>query len=293
MTALQPIAADPELRRTGIGGSDAAAIAGFDNYRSALAVYYEKTGEYYEDSAGEAAQWGQLLEGPVADEFARRHNVDVVTAPPFVRHPEHEFMFANVDRDIVQEPDAILEVKTAGYWMSANWEDGVPERAQVQVQHYLAVREKTRAHVAVLLGGQRYADFILERDDRVINALLRMELDFWERVQERRPPPADGSASSKAALDGVWSPLSEGKAIVLPPDAGEWFARRAVAHEAEKAAKAAKAECDNLIRQALEDGEQGWLDGQLVCTLKEIPESPVKATVRRAYKKLHVKAAAS
>lgn len=293
MTALaQPIAADPELRRTGIGGSDAAAIAGFDTYRSPLAVYYEKTGEYYDDSAGEPAYWGNLLEGPVADEFARRHEVTVVAAPPFVRHREHEFMFANVDRDIVEEPDALLEVKTAGHWMAVNWEEAVPERAQLQVQHYLNVREKTRAHVAVLKGGQYYADFILERDDRIIDALTRMELDFWERVQERRPPPADGAPSSRAALDGVYSTLEDGKAIVLPPDAREWIARRATAHDAEKAAKAIKAECDNLLRQALEDAGEGWLDGRLVVTLKEIAESPVKATVRKAYKKLHVKAVA-
>jgi predicted phage-related endonuclease len=180
-------------------------------------------------------------------------------------------------------------VKTTGAFMTANWDDGVPPKVEIQAQHYLACREMVRAHVAVLIGGQTYHDFTIERDDRAIAALIKIETEFWDRVQERRPPPADASSSSKAALGAVWGDTALGTGMVLPPEARGWLEQRAHAHEAEKLAKALKEEASNLLRQAMEDAEEGWLDGKLVCTLKTVNEVEVAAFTRKAYRNLHIK----
>lgn len=291
MTFVSPHPAEWHQKRlSGIGGSDAAAIAGFDFYRSPLAVYYEKIGEIANDGSSEATHWGHVLEGPVAEEYARRHNVTVANAPPFIPHREHDFLFANLDRLIVEEPDAFLEVKTTGHYSSHNWDEGVPKRVEIQALHCMEVAEKTRAHVCVLMGGQTYADFTIERDDRAIKALLHLEAEFWQRVCERRPPPADGSDSATDTLKAAWPNTIEAKAVVLPPDAATWLARRNEAAAAEKAAKAAKGEYDNLIRQAMEDAEEGWLEGRTVCTLRTVKGSHVSYD-RKPYRKLDIKEA--
>jgi predicted phage-related endonuclease len=67
-----------EARRNGIGGSDAAAICGLDPCRSAFELLLDKTRVVVDDDrAGEAAQWGRLLEPVIADEVARREQLDV------------------------------------------------------------------------------------------------------------------------------------------------------------------------------------------------------------------------
>lgn len=288
MTALAANpAADPHLRRTGIGGSDIAAIAGLDDYRSPLRVYYDKTDGITDDTAGEAAYWGTILEEPVAQHWARTHDLTLIAAPPFVRHAEHDWMFANVDRDIVERPDECYEGKTSGFWMARNWDDGPPAKVLVQCLWYMACADYVRAHIGVLIAGQQYRDFVIERDDDAITELIRIGAQFWERVVERRPPPADASDSTRAALAQVFPDAIPASSCVLPPDAARWLTERAAAADAEKAAKARKQHAENLLRQAIGDAEEGWLDGRKVVTLKTVAETPVPATVRSAYRRFH------
>ena len=58
-----------ELRRKGIGGSDAAAIIGLDRYRSAFDVYAEKVGLKIEEPDNEAMRQGRDLEDYVSLSF--------------------------------------------------------------------------------------------------------------------------------------------------------------------------------------------------------------------------------
>ena len=56
-------------RKQGIGGSDAGAICGFNPYRSAMQVYYDKTSDEIEDIDNEAMRQGRELEDYVAQRF--------------------------------------------------------------------------------------------------------------------------------------------------------------------------------------------------------------------------------
>src|SRR5690606_24085021 len=107
-----------QARRRGIGGSDAAVIAGVDPFRSPIRLWMEKRGEIQEEPAGEAAEWGLLLEPVIAAEFERRTGKRVRRRNAILQHPEHEWMLANIDREIVGE-DAILEIKTTSAWNRA------------------------------------------------------------------------------------------------------------------------------------------------------------------------------
>lgn len=51
------------LRKTGLGGSDAGAVCGLNPYSSPLQVFYDKTSEEVQDKDSESMRQGRDLEG--------------------------------------------------------------------------------------------------------------------------------------------------------------------------------------------------------------------------------------
>ncbi|QJW78710.1 YqaJ viral recombinase family protein [Burkholderia glumae] len=195
------------VRRTGVGGSDAAAAVGLNPYLSALELWLDKTGRAEglprPDPADTTSPtyWGTLLEPIVAAVYTQQTGNKVRKVNAVLRHATVPFMLANIDREVVGAPDVqILECKTAGEFGSRLWRDGVPEYVQLQVQHQLAVTGKTAAHVAVLLCGQALEVHRIQRDDALIGRLVELEARFWSFVETDTPPPPDGSESADRAL---------------------------------------------------------------------------------------------
>lgn len=148
-----------EVRRGGIGSSDAAAAVGLCPYKSPLELWMEKTGRTPAETAppgmDDPRYWGTLLEPYVAVAYSQKTDRKVRRCNAVLQHPTFPFMLANIDREVVGDPDVrILECKTAGEFGSRLWKDGVPEYIQLQVQHQLAVTGHAAADVAVLLCGQ-------------------------------------------------------------------------------------------------------------------------------------------
>lgn len=195
-----------EVRKGGIGSSDAAAAVGLNPYKSQLELWLEKT-----DRAAANAEdkndldspmyWGTLLEPYVATAYMQKTGRKVRKVNAVLQHPTFPFMLANIDREIVGSADVqVLECKTAGEYGSRLWRDGVPEYVQLQVQHQLAVTGKQAADVAVLLCGQQLEIHRIERDEAVIARLIVLEARFWACVETDTPPAADGSESAARAL---------------------------------------------------------------------------------------------
>ena len=193
-----------QVRKGGIGSSDAAAAVGLCPYRSPLELWMEKTGRspgYQPAAVDDPTYWGTQLEPLVASAYAERTGRKVRKVNAVLQHPTFSFMLANIDREVVGSPDVqILECKTAGEFGSRLWRDGVPEHVQLQVQHQLAVTGKAAADVAVLLCGQKLEIHRIDRDDEVIARLVVLEAEFWEHVLQDTPPKVDGSESAARAL---------------------------------------------------------------------------------------------
>ncbi|WP_235366900.1 YqaJ viral recombinase family protein [Burkholderia pseudomallei] len=196
-----------EVRRTGIGGSDAAASVGLSPYKSQLELFLEKTGRDAglpkpdPNDMGAITYWGTLLEPIVAAAYSKQTGNRVRKVNAVLQHPEVPFLLCNLDREVVGAPDVqILECKTAGDWGARHWQDGPPEYVVLQVQHQLAVTGKQAADVAVLLCGQRLEVHRIERDDALIAQLIALEAEFWRYVETDTPPPGDGSESADRAL---------------------------------------------------------------------------------------------
>jgi putative phage-type endonuclease len=200
-----------EVRKTGIGSSDAAAAVGLNPYMSALELYLIKTGQDEHlpkvdpDDESSPLYWGTMLEHIVAAHYTKRTGRRVRKINAVLQHPEHPWMLANIDREVVGSDEVqILECKTAGIHGSRLWKDGVPEYVQLQVMHQLAVTGKQAADVAVLLGGQELQIHRIERDEAMIAQLIALEQQFWGYVQSRIPPAVDGSDSADRALRALF-----------------------------------------------------------------------------------------
>lgn len=200
-----------QVRKGGIGSSDAAAAVGLNPYQSQLELWVEKTGRDKHlpriDPQDESTPvyWGALLEPIVAAHYTRRTGRRVRRVNAVLQHPQHPWMLANIDREVMGAPDVqILECKTAGMNGARLWKDGVPEYVQLQVQHQLAVTSKQAADVAVLICGQELQIHRIERDETLIAQLIELEQRFWRLVETDTAPSADGSESAALALRALW-----------------------------------------------------------------------------------------
>src|SRR5699024_10850639 len=185
-------------RQSGIGGSDAGTILGVNKWKSKTQLFFEKTNpELKQEVDNEYIYWGNVLEDIVAKEFENRTGKRVRRDNRMLRHPEHDFMLANMDRVVVGEK-ALLECKTTSQYNKDLWEgDDIPAQYLCQVQHYMAVTGYKKAYIAVLLGGNTFIWKEIDRDEELINILIEAEKESWENnVQAGEIPDIDGSETT-------------------------------------------------------------------------------------------------
>ena len=140
-----------KTRRSGIGGSDAAAVCGQSHWRTALQVYLSKVGEYDGESTPDQYR-GTLLEPAVRQMYADATGLVVETPRGVMRHPQLAFVLASLDG--IASGRRVVDFKTAR--SRRGW--GEPGTDEVlsdilyQMEHYMAVTGLPVADVAVFFG---------------------------------------------------------------------------------------------------------------------------------------------
>ena len=184
-----------ELRAKRIGGSDIGAIIGVNPYKSIVDVYVDKT-EGSNFKGNELTHWGHMLEGTILKEFSNRHKELIVYEVPY--SVINDFLIANLDgalKDKETGDYGVLEIKTTSLWNKKDWEDDViPQYYYAQVQHYLMLTGYKFAYIAVLIGGQQYKEFKIERSEEDISLIRNKATEFYnENILKLIPPMPDGS----------------------------------------------------------------------------------------------------
>lgn len=254
-----------ELRRKGIGGSDVSAIAGLNKYKSAIQVYLEKIGEWpAEDSAGEAAYWGNRMEDVIAHEFQQRTGIKVKRRNAILQHPKYPYMIANLDRVIVGE-NAGLECKTASEYLKDDWQgEDIPNAYMLQIQHYMEVCQFDYMYIAVLIGGNKFVHKKIERDQEIIDYITKIETDFWHKVETRAMPIPDGSPATTEVMNTLY-PTSNRSICNLPDEAALYIDQYEAYRAEEKAAAERAEEAKNRLKHMLGDKEIGFVNEWKVC----------------------------
>lgn len=190
-----------KLRSRYIGGSDAAAVCGLNEFQSPYALWCEKRGITPPFEGNMRTMVGTFLEDFVAQQFEEETGKKVRKSNFSFINEDYPWAIADIDRFVVGE-DAILECKTTSEMNLKHYRNGdYPARFYVQVQHYMAVLEKSKAYLAVLIGNKEFKLFEIDRDDDEIAALMEAEKAFYERMTSDNPPTIDGSESTREALN--------------------------------------------------------------------------------------------
>ena len=247
-------------RRTGIGGSDAAAVLGLSPWRTAVDVWLDKTGRRADEPETEAMRIGTELEDYVARRYCEATGR---TVQRFNRMLHRGCLLGNLDRLVVAEgqkvashmgeirTDLLLECKTSS---QTAWPDGVPLYYQTQVQHYMGLDERLRhADVAVLfLTAKHFETFRVERDDAVIAEMAQRLTAWWDRHVVHGAMPAPQSEEDCKAL---WRRSNPGKTVEATDGIVEAVGLYKTAAGTIKAAKAAQDTAKDAICAAMGDAE--------------------------------------
>ncbi len=194
-----------EIRKLGVGGSDVASIMGLNQYKSPIEVWCEKTGrrEAEDISDKPAVEWGNHLEPLIGEKYASEHpDRTVKRLNAVARSIERPWAQASLDYE-VKDGDrwGILEIKTAGVRKAEDWKDGVPLYYQTQIVHYMSVLDRDFADVAVLIGGNDYREYRIERDEEDIQAVNTAVDTFWnDYVLTNLPPDIVNTGDESQAL---------------------------------------------------------------------------------------------
>ena len=206
-------------RKSGIGGSDAAAICGLSKWRTPLNIYLTKTKDVPPLVENPIFERGHALEPLIKELFVRQFKKEVKTGIPTIRCDEFPYMIANLD-GIIEEEKALVEFKHYNKFMEKDWGDDytdqTPEDYLLQVQHYLSVTKLKKAYTVPFFSNQEtfqliyafllkegvkrffevfdYQNFPLRifeifPKENIFKPLRQIEGDFWHKHVEKNVPP--------------------------------------------------------------------------------------------------------
>ena len=251
-----------KLRSQYIGGSDAAAVVGMNQFSSPYALWAEKTGKVPAFEGNLATEVGTYLEEFVAKKFEEETGKKVRKANLSFLNSDYPWAIANIDREIVGESSG-LEIKTTSELNLKKFKGGeYPANYYAQMTHYLAVTGKQRWYLAVLIGNREFKTFVLDRDEAEINALMAAEAEFWERVKNNAPPPVDGTQATTETINAIYSESTSGVAdlVMYKSDLDRYMAISRQIKELE----VLKEEAANRVKSYLGESGRGECDNYRV-----------------------------
>ena len=273
------------LRRKGIGGSDCAAACCLSRWKSPLQLFFEKTRGMKMEEDNERMAWGRTLEPVIRAEFAKRTGLAVIECPFMFASQEYPYMIANVD-GIVTEPNdskALLEIKTVGEHSAKDWDDGLPLEYYLQIQHYMAVCDLTKAYCTTLIGGNKFNYQIVERDTETINTIIALESDFWINHVLKGIPPV--VSDKDAELLSSLYPKSNNSTAILPASpasADQIISDYLEIKTLEEEIKSKKAECENKLKAMLGNSESAVSSTGYIISWKSVQSSKFDSTRLKA-----------
>ena len=219
---------DPEwlqVRRSGIGASEMPVLLGASTWGSPLSLWGQKTGRIQLESfeLTEPIRWGRKLEPLVIQEFEERTGLQVITERRTLRSGEIQWALASLDAWAMAEGGLVqvpLETKAIGVHVAHEWEEGAPEKYRIQLHQQMLVTGSEIGFIAALIGGQKFVWERVERDPILIRKIIHAGNAFWDLVTSDTQPEADGSDSTKRALEAIYG-RDDGSTLLL--DGIDWI----------------------------------------------------------------------
>ena len=281
-----------ELRKKGIGGSDIGSIFGFNQYKSAIQLWLEKTGQVEAPDLSDklSVKLGNKLEDIVAELFEEETGLKVRRNNHILLHPEHDFILANIDREGKDEEGKrfILECKTASSYAGKQWKDDeIPLAYEMQVLHYLTVTGYDYGYIACLVGNHQFVIKKIEINDLIKNHIIEKCKWFWDLVQTKTMPPVDNSEACSNILSELYPEAIADTSIVISPTLDEELNKLSDLDSQVKDLESKITLIKNRVKEFMQDNELAVSDNHKITWKNQLTNRFDTKTFKTAYPDLY------
>ncbi|GJL37865.1 endonuclease [Enterobacter hormaechei] len=251
-----------------LGGSDVAAILGISPWRTPLEVYLDKVQpceKPVDPNKQRVFTRGQRMEPYVIDLLAEETGMEIIHRGNRYIHRDYGFIAAEIDAEAASGEN--IEIKTVSPFKAKEWgevqTDAIPVHYTAQAMHGLMVTGKQVCVFGVLIGGDDFRIYRVERDEETIQAILEKEVAFWDRIKNLNPPEATSVSDISLMFekDAGTSIEADGKALVLFNDLRDMKSRfKSLEEEIEVS--------EEKLKLYMQEHSILTLDGKPLCTWK-------------------------
>ncbi|ECD7394933.1 endonuclease [Salmonella enterica subsp. enterica serovar Westhampton] len=251
-----------------LGGSDVAGILGISPWRTPLEVYLDKVQPRIKPVAPSKQKVftrGQRMEPYVIDLLSEETGLEIIHRGNRYIHRDYGFIAAEIDAEAASGEN--IEIKTVSPFKAKEWgevqTDAIPVHYTAQAMHGLMVTGKQVCVFGVLIGGDDFRIYRVERDEETIQAILEKEIAFWDRVINLNPPEATtvSDISLMFEKDAGSSIEADGKALALFNDLRDMKSRyKSLGEEI--------AVSEEKLKLYMQEHSILTLDGKTICTWK-------------------------
>lgn len=247
-----------EFRKTGIGGSEIAAIFGEHPFITAQELWERKTGRAGETEVTLPMIKGRYMEDPAAEYYSevtgRR-----LRRQPTRRHPDHPFLLASVDRQVLAGPDnptMALEIKVPG-WRT------VSEVRRLGLRPYMILQ----AELEALVWGYDFTAFALldaghwnlihfdhPADPGTQEMIINEAGEWWEKYVITDTPPPEQVRELPKDLPTVEGEMVQRTDAAWEEAARAWVHVKGIFDEAKELEGAARSRLRDLMKLGAAEG---------------------------------------
>lgn len=249
-----------ELRAQHVGGSEVSALFGEHAQLTKYELWQIKAGRIApaDLSDNDRVFWGTVLEPAVAEGVRRKTGWNVRKVRRYYSCLPELGAGASLDYEVVanERGPGVLEIKTADWLVTKNWEDDSPPLAyELQLQHEMAAANRAWGCMAVLVGGNDLRLFHYEKRPTTAEIIEREIRAFWQSVNDNQPPAPDFTRDTDT-IKRVYGSAVDGKVIDLGLGGraeklvAEYQAAAALGKDADARKDAAKGELLQMISDA-------------------------------------------
>lgn len=195
-----------EWRRAHLGASDAPVVMEVSPFKTPLELYQEKITPCNDEiTPSYAMQRGIDLEPLALAKFEAE--TGYLMTPRVLVHPKYEWMSASLD-GLELDATCAVEIKCVG---KADHELAlkgiVPEKYIPQLQHQMEVCQLEEMYYMSYVSDSDFTIFKVKKDNDYCDKLIQAELEFWNRIQERNPPPPSDKDFKSMDENSGWNAL--------------------------------------------------------------------------------------
>jgi putative phage-type endonuclease len=263
-------------RADGLGGSEIAAALGLSPFESPFSLHYRKTGAIGPVEETPEMEWGKRLEPVIVAKFLDEHPEYSDAGTATYRHADRPWQITNPDRLLAghrfDDPHTLLETKFSMYgdgWGETGTDD-IPVHVRIQTLWYCDIFGFDRAHVAVLVGGCDFREYVVTYDAAEVELLRGAAVKFLDDVANRRRPEIDSSTHTYQALRELHPDIDPRKVELTDGTARAYLQARAdltVAKDTEQLAR-------SLVADEMGTAQAAWWQGQKLATRQAKGDGP-------------------